>query len=143
VQTGQDGLGRQTYQVLNSSTGELKPIEPPAGNDGASGLGNMDLTGKAYLASLPKAQANIVQQMVEGTIAPPSSFALAKPYWTNMLAAAKNYDPTFDATAWSGRVAGAKDFSAGKSAEMVRSANQTLHHVGSLIDSMDALNNGS
>jgi hypothetical protein len=103
----------------------------------------MELTGKDYLASLPKAQANLVQQMVEGTIAPPSSFALAKPYWTNMLAAAKNYDPTFDATAWGGRVAGAKDFSAGKSAEMVRSANQTLHHVGSLLDSFDALNNGN
>jgi hypothetical protein len=92
---------------------------------------------------LPKAQANTVQGMVEGTIPPPSSFALSKPYWQSMIAAAKNYDPTFDAANWSGRVAGVKDFSAGKSSEMVRSANQTLHHVGALLDSMDALNNGN
>lgn len=103
----------------------------------------MDLTGADYLSTLPKAQANTVQMMVEGKLAPPSSFALSKPYWQNMISAAKNYDPSFDATQWSGRVAGVKDFSAGKSSEMVRSANQTLHHTGQLLNSMDALNNGS
>lgn len=143
VQTGQDGLGRQTYSVFNPSDGSIKPVAAPAGNDSGGGLGNMDLTGKEYLASIPTAQRGTVQGMVEGTIAPPSSFALSKPYWQNMIAAAKIVDPTFDATNWSGRVAGVKDFSAGKSAEMVRSANQTLHHVGALIDSMDGLNNGT
>jgi hypothetical protein len=103
----------------------------------------MDLTGKDYLATVPKEVRGTVQGVVEGTIQPPSSFALSKPYWQNIIAAAKNYDPTFDATNWSGRVAGVKDFSAGKSAEMTRSANQTLHHVGQLLDSMDALDNGN
>src|SRR5207253_2686859 len=65
-----------------------------------------------------------------------------KPYWQNIIAATQQYDPTFDATNWSGRVAGVKDFSAGKSSEMVRSANQTLHHVGQLLMSMDDLKNG-
>jgi hypothetical protein len=143
VQTGENGLGQKQYEVFNPATGEHKPINPQAGTDSGGGLGNMDLTGPAYLASLPKAQANTVQMMVEGKMAPPSSFALSKPYWQNMMAAAKNYDPTFDATNWSGRVAGVKDFSAGKSSEMVRSANQTLHHVGSMLNDMDALNNGS
>jgi hypothetical protein len=140
---GQDGLGRETSIVFNKSTGEYKPVTVP-GADGAQsgGIGNLDLTGKEYLASIPAAQRGIVQGMVDGTIAPPSSFALAKPYWQNMIAAAKNFDPTFDAANWSGRVAGVKDFSAGKSSEMVRSANQTLHHVGALIDSMDDLKNG-
>jgi len=144
VKIGQDGLGREQYGFVDETNQTVngKPISALP-QDSSGGLGNMDLTGKAYLASLPKAQANIVQQMVEGTIAPPSSFALAKPYWQSMLAAAKNYDPTFDATNWSGRVAGIKDFSAGKSSEMTRAANQTLHHVGSLLDSMDALNNGN
>lgn len=141
-QTGEDGLGRKTYGFVNEreQTVNGKPISQQP-QDMGGGLGNMDLTGGDYLASLPKAQANTVQMMVEGKIPPPSSFALSKPYWQNMLAAAKNYDPTFDATNWSGRVAGVKDFSAGKSSEMVRSANQTLHHVGALIDSMDNLGN--
>lgn len=141
-QTGEDGLGRKTYGFVNprDQTVNGKPISQQP-QDTGGGLGNMDLTGADYLASLPKPQANTVQMMVEGKIPPPSSFALSKPYWQNMIAAAKNYDPTFDATNWAGRVAGVKDFSAGKSSEMVRSANQTLHHVGALIDSMDNLGN--
>lgn len=141
--TGQDGLGREQYGFINErdQTVNGKPVSQQPASDASGGLGNMDLTGKDYLDTVPKAQANIIQSMVEGKIPPPSSFALSKPYWQNMLAAAKNYDPTFDATAWSSRVAGAKDFSAGKSSEMVRSANQTLHHVGALIDSMDKLGN--
>lgn len=144
VKIGQDGLGREQYGVFNPSDGSIKPYKAPGNSsDTGGGLGNMDLQGKDYLTSIPSAQRGIVQGVVEGTIAPPSSFALGKPYWQNILQAAKNYDPTFDATNWSGRVAGVKDFSAGKSSEMVRSANQTLHHTGALLDSMDALNNGS
>jgi hypothetical protein len=141
VQTGENDLGRKTFEVFNKKTGEHTPIAGAAA-DAGGGLGNMELSGKEYLATLPKAQQNQVIGMVEGTIPPPSSFAMSKPYWANLLAAAKNYDPTFDATKWAGRVAGVKDFSAGKSSEMVRSANQTLHHVGQLLDSMDELNNG-
>lgn len=145
VQIGEDGLGRKTFGVMNQVTGEIKPYIPPADNTvpQANPLGNTDLKGEEYLASLPSDKASIVKQMVEGRLAPPSSLALTKPYWQGMLAAANNYDPTFDATQWSGRVAGARDFSSGKSAEMVRSANQTLHHTGQFLDSMDNLNNGS
>jgi flagellum-specific peptidoglycan hydrolase FlgJ len=142
VKIGQDSLGREQYGIFNKTDGTIKPYTPPNGGQ-PDPLGNTDLTGKEYLATLPKEQANTVQLMVEGKIPPPTSFAMSKPYWQNMISAAKNYDPTFDATAWAGRVAGTRDFSAGKSAEMVRSANQTLHHVGSLLDSMDKLNNGT
>jgi hypothetical protein len=140
---GQDGLGREQYGFIDENNQTVTPFKSGADDGAGGGLGNMNLTGKEYLSSLPKAQANTVQGMVEGTIPPPSSFALSKPYWQNMISAARNYDPTFDSASWSGRVAGVKDFAAGKSSEMVRSANQTLHHVGSLLDSMDALNNGN
>lgn len=141
VKIGQDSLGREQYGIFNKSDGSIKPYTPPNGGT-PDPLGNTDLSGKDYLATLPKEQANTVQLMVEGKIPPPTSFAMSKPYWQNMISAAKNYDPTFDATAWSGRVAGTRDFASGKSSEMVRSANQTLHHVGSLLDSMDNLKNG-
>jgi hypothetical protein len=145
VQTGEDGLGKKTFSKMNKATGEMTPIANASGGDagGGIGLGDMTKTGMEYLATIPPAQRGTVQAMLDGRLAPPGSFALSKPYWQNMIAAANNIDPTFDATSWSGRVAGVKDFSAGKSAEMVRSANQTLHHVGSLLDSMDALNNGN
>jgi hypothetical protein len=144
VQTGEDGLGKKTFSKMNKATGEMTPIAAaPGATDNGGGLGDMNLTGDAYLASMPKSEANIVKMMAEGTQAPPSSYALGKQLWVNRIAAAKNYDPTFDGTNWSGRVAGVKDFSAGKSSEMVRSANQTLAHVNSLLDSADALHNGN
>lgn len=143
VQTGEDGLGKKTFSRMNKATGAMTPIAPAPGADANSGgLGDMSKTGAEYLATIPPQQAGIVKAMVEGRQPPPSSFALSKPYWQNMLQAAQAYDPTFDATNWSGRVAGVKDFSAGKSSEMVRSANQTLHHVSALLDSADALHNG-
>jgi hypothetical protein len=143
VQTGENGLGGKSFSKMNKADGTMTPIASAAGADNGGGLGNMDLTGDAYLASMPKSEANIVRMMAEGTQTPPSSFALGKQLWVNRIAAAKNYDPTFDGANWSGRVAGVKDFSAGKSSEMVRSANQTLAHVNSLLDSADALHNGS
>ena len=143
VKIGQDGLGREQYGVFNPSDGSIKPYNAPGATDNGGGLGDMNLTGEAYLASMPKSEANIVRMMAEGTQAPPSAFALGKPAWVNRIAAAKNYDPTFDGANWGGRAAGVKDFASGKSSEMVRSANQTLAHVNSLLDSADALHNGN
>jgi hypothetical protein len=146
VTTGKDAMGAETKKVFNSTTGTFQDIPKTAADTAAaanSGLGNMNLTGQDYLASLPQNVRGTVQGMIEGTLPPPTSFALGKPYWQNLIAAAKNVDPTFDAANWSGRVAGVKDFSAGKSSEMVRSANQVLGHLSTLVDKADALHNGS
>lgn len=144
VQTGEDGLGKKTFSRMNKATGDMTPIASAPGADAnGGGLGDMSKSGAAYLATLPPQQAGIVKAMVEGRQPPPSSFALSKPYWQNMLQAAQAYDPTFDATNWSGRVASVRDFAAGKSAEMVRSANQTLAHVDALLNSADDLHNGN
>lgn len=144
VQTGEDGLGKKTFSKINKATGEMVPIASAATSDpNGGGLGDMSKSGAAYLATLPPQQAGIVKAMVEGRQPPPSSFALSKPYWQNMLQTAQAYDPTFDATNWSGRVASVRDFAAGKSAEMVRSANQTLAHVDALLNSADDLHNGN
>ncbi|MDA9437254.1 hypothetical protein [Bradyrhizobium sp. CCBAU 51627] len=144
VQTGEDGLGKKTFAKMNKATGEMTPIATAVGGDTtATGLGDMSKTGAAYLATLAPDVAGRVRAMAEGRQPLPSSMALARPYWQNLIAATQQYDPTFDAANWSGRVASVKDFSAGKSAEMVRSANQTLAHVNALLDSADALHNGN
>jgi hypothetical protein len=143
VQTGEDGLGRKSFSRMNKSTGEMTPIASATGADTNTGLGDMSKTGAEYLATLPPDVAGRVKAMAEGRQPLPSSYALSKPYWQNLITATQNYDPTFDATNWSGRIAGVRDFSAGKSSEMVRSANQTLAHVNALLDSADALHNGN
>jgi hypothetical protein len=142
VQTGESGLGQKTFAKMNKATGEMTPIAGAPGAD-TGGYGDMSKTGDAYLATLPPNEAAIVKQMGDYKMAPPSSFALGKPIWGSRIAGATQYNPDFDQASWSGRVAGVKDFSAGKSSEMVRSANQTLQHVNALIDSADALHNGN
>jgi hypothetical protein len=143
VQTGEDGLGRKTFSKMNKATGEMTPIAGAPGADAnGGGLGDMSKSGPEYLATLPPQQRGTVQAMVEGRLPPPSSFALSKPYWQNMIAAAQNVDPTFDATNWSGRVVGVKSFKSGADAGTVRSANQVLGHISDLTDKADELHNG-
>jgi hypothetical protein len=97
--------------------------------------------GEALYEYLPKQIAPMVKAMIEGRQPLPSGAAMRNPATLALIDAAHSVDPTFDATSWGARAAGAKDFASGKSAEMVRAANQTLAHVGSLMDSMDALKN--
>jgi hypothetical protein len=143
VQTGENGLGVKQFSKMNKATGELTPIGAAPGADNGGGLGDMNLNGKDYLATLDPKTAGVVKAVAEGRQAIPGGPAGKSKYWTNIIPAVQQYDPTFDATNYNGRVAGVKDFSSGKSSEMVRSANQTLHHVNALIDSADALHNGS
>ncbi len=107
-----------------------------------TGGGDPSLTGEDYLNSLDKGTGAQVKAMLEGRMSPPSGMAAKTPYWQRMLDMAASAEPGFDLTKWTQRQAGNKDFyGGGKSAEMVRAANQTIHHVGELIGSMDKLSN--
>lgn len=141
VQTGENGIGGKQFEVLNPADGTHVPIKPDTA-DTAGGLGDPNLSGKDYLASIPPQQRGIVQAMVEGRHAPPSSLAMSKPYWQNMIAAANNVDSSFDQTTWPARVAGMKSFKSGADAGTVRSANQVLGHISDLTDKADELHNG-
>lgn len=142
-----DGLGADRPAFVNETDQTINghPIadwNKRNASDSSAGLGDMSKTGAAYLATLPAQQRGTVQAMVEGRLAPPSSFALSKPFWQNMIAAAQNVDPSFDSTQWSGRVAGVKSFKSGADAGTVRSANQVLGHISDLTDKADELHNG-
>lgn len=99
--------------------------------------------GEALYEYLPKQIAPMVKAMIEGRQPLPTGAAMRNPATLALIDAAHSVDPTFDATSWGARAAGAKDFTSGKSSEMVRAANQTLAHVGSLLDAMDGLKNRS
>jgi hypothetical protein len=145
---GTDEFGRTKYAFVNplSQTVAGAPGTPAtaAGAENASlGPNGEALGGDDYLKTLPLNEATMVKKMVNGEIPPPSSYVLAKsPYWNALMMKAAQYDPSFDQTAWGARVAGRKDFyGGGKSSEMVRAANQTIDHVGHLVESMDKLEN--
>lgn len=152
-ETGTDPLtGKKTFAQYDPTAGTLTPI---GGNQAtqSQGGGSMDtlqkavqagVTGEELYKHLPSGMAGSIKAMIEGRQPMPSTQAMRSPAILAMIDAAHTIDPTFDATSWQQRVAGQKDFyGGGKSAEMTRAANQTLHHVGQLIDSMDKLDNGS
>lgn len=138
---GQNRYGQNQYGFINPAQRSVTPAQM-AGGQQASVPDNSNLTGQDYLNTLDKDEQNIIKGMLEGRMQPPSSFALKSPLWSKRLEDAATVEPGFDMTKWTARVAGNKDFyGGGKSSEMVRAANQTIHHVGALIDSMDALHN--
>ena len=142
---GTDEMGRQRYGWINPIERSVTPAqglgsEPPSAITDANGS---PVTGDEYLKSLPPHEATMIKKMVSGEIQPPSPYLLARsPYWNGLMLKAGQYDPDFDQTAWGARFAGRKDFyGGGKSAEMVRAANQTIDHVGHLVESFDNLGN--
>jgi len=99
------------------------------------------VTGDALYGYLPPAYRNTVKAMIEGRQPLPSTTAMRSPATLALIDAAHSIDPTFDATTWKARNDAGPDWTKGKSSEMVRAANQTLAHVGSLMDAMDKLGN--
>lgn len=128
-----------------SPSGGASPTQPgapaaPAPVTGVPDTAQPTRNDKA-LEGLPGPAASLVKGMVEGRIAPPSSFAASKPYWQALIAKATEYDPTFDETSWTGRVATRKDFASGQSAKAVTAMNTALGHAGTLLDDFEKLNN--
>lgn len=145
--TGSDVFGNPQYGFADPRTKTVTPAN--AGNDGASVLAPANsaaangATGEEFLKTLPPALGSQVKAMVEGRMQPPAGAAQRSPQVQRLLQYAAQYEPNFDLTAWGARFNGMKDYyGGGKSAEMVRSANQTISHVGEMVGSMIGLNNG-
>lgn len=146
----EDPFAGKKYGFINerAQTVNGKPVNAQGSPEGSSSpLADMErakaagVQGEALYEYLPKQIAPMVKAMIEGRQPLPTGAAMRNPATLALIDAAHSVDPTFDATSWGARAAGAKDFTSGKSAEMVRAANQTLAHVGSLLDAMDNLNN--
>jgi hypothetical protein len=146
----EDPFAGKKYGFINErdQTVNGKPINAQGSPEGSSSpLADMEkakaagVQGEALYEYLPKQIAPMVKAMIEGRQPLPSGAAMRNPATLALIDAAHSVDPTFDATSWGARAAGAKDFTSGKSSEMVRAANQTLAHVGSLLDAMDNLGN--
>jgi hypothetical protein len=142
-----DGLGGDHPAFVNEDQQTINGVPIAEYNkqnasNNSGGLGDTSKSGAEYLATIPPKERGIVQAMIEGRQAMPGSFALGKPYWQNLIAAANNVDPTFDGTTWPARVKGMTSFKSGSDAGTVRSANQVLGHISDLTDKADELHNG-
>jgi hypothetical protein len=143
LQGKQYGFVNDRDQTVNGKPINAQPATATSGSMAAVQQAQQaGVSGEALYDHLPAQMRGTVKAMIEGRQPLPSTAAMRSPATLALIDAAHAIDPTFDATSWAARQAGAKDFTSGKSAEMVRAANQTLAHVGSLLDAMDNLKNG-
>lgn len=116
---------------------EFNLTNPMAASGGGGGL-------SADISSYPPQVQSTVKAMLEGRQAPPTSFALSKPYWQNLMAIANAVDPTFDQTSWGARASARKDFQGGgKSYQLLNAGNTAIQHLGRLHDQIGDVSSSS
>lgn len=109
---------------LSQGDGALPP--PP---------GDVNKTGDEYIATLPRGMAPTIKSVLEGRQAPPSSFALSKPYWQQIMSAANQADPSFDQSQWQARVQLRKQYESQASrtpGAVINSVNTLAAHANSM-----------
>lgn len=118
-------LGRQSSEQAEKVR-EFNLTNPMAASGGGGAI-SPDITTYA-----PQVQST-VKAMLEGRQAPPTSFALSKPYWQNLMAIANAVDPNFDQTAWGARASARKDLlGGGKGYQTLNAGNTAIQHLGRL-----------
>lgn len=96
------------------------------------------LTGDEYLASLPENVRGTVKAIANGDQAFPSSFALAKPYYSNVVMPAVY---KYDATANGQRFTNVRLFETGKQGDQIKYLNTSIAHLDTAQQLADSLNN--
>lgn len=113
----------------------------PTNPVGARGPSDPNLSGEAYLASLPPQQAGLVKAVAEYKV-PYTALSLRRDQRERILAAAARYNPDFDATTYGVRAKAVKDFGTGVQGNTVRSLDVAIDHLNTLDGAAKALQNG-
>jgi hypothetical protein len=98
---------------------------------------------EAALQGVSAGDAAVIKQLADYKIPLPSGMALRTPYWQNILGRVAVYEPTFDATQYNVRMGVKRDFTSGKTANIVNSLNTVVGHLDTLSQVADKLDNGS
>ncbi len=110
--------------------------------------GGMDNMGGGALnvkdfAQYPQSTQLIAQKLVRGEIPYPGGFAIRSPYWINVIQAASQLDPTFNAGEWPTRVKTRQAFTSGKYSNSINSINTLVGHLSSLKQTANSLSNSN
>ena len=141
-QVGEDMYGGKQYGFVDPFKGTVTPVKSPGGEQRAAEEAQFaGLAGQDLISALPPQIGTQVKAIVEGRMAPPSSFALKSPYWQKMLGYASQYEPGFDLSNWKARSETRADFSKGRAAANIKSLNTVMGHLESLDKAIEPLNN--
>jgi hypothetical protein len=97
--------------------------------------------GEAYIQSLPDSMKGIVQAVVDGRYPIPTGRAAASPQWQQVVQAATQADPSFDAASYRSRAAARQSFTSGRLGEQVKALNTLAGHLSTLNDALGGLDN--
>lgn len=138
-----DMSGNTVITTVNKKTGKVVSSQTLSANPLSSGGDVSNTHGDAYLQTLPKPMATLVQKLAHGEMQFPSGFALRSPYWQNVLTMVGQYDPNFNGFDYQSRFKTRQYFTSGQGAQNITSFNTLIGHLGTLADKVDALRNGS
>jgi hypothetical protein len=109
---------------------------------GVAPPGNTSLTGAAYLATIPPADAHMVEAMRQGHITLPTQGRIgADPNWQRQLAEALQAYPDLDQNTIRNRQQAQHAFLVGPQAQNITSYNTALGHLQSMEAAIDNLHN--
>lgn len=124
---------------VNNKTGQVEQIQGAAGTAAAATDANgQPLTGDAYLKTLDPRIARTAKMVGDANMATPTGFALKSPYWQNVLAAAQQYNPNFNAN----QFPAVTKFNTGLQGNQTRFLNVATAHLDTLGQLATALQNG-
>lgn len=159
-----DMLGKLNFKTMKDADGNEEGVYIDESNPNASpvpyapgGVGmptalqqamDQGVKGNDFSAVLQKANpqdAAVVQKMLSGDISPPTNVgSVRNPRAARLVAYAAQIEPGFSFTKWGARNAAMKSFYGnGDDAKSIKSLNQTMHHIGSLVPTADAMGNGN
>lgn len=148
--TMKDQDGNETGVYVDESNPASTPVSFAPGMERSASLDaaiKQGVKGQDFAKLLEQSnpiQAAYVKKMLNGDVAPPANVSTRNPMTMRNIAYASQIEPGFDATRWGARNAAMKSFyGGGDDAKSVKSLNQTMHHIASLVPSADAMGNGN
>lgn len=136
---------------------KVNPFGQTVGADGSGGAATADSVpvqlgpnGKPdpqqqadYIKTLPANLQPLVQGVVNYTLDPNKVVSLKGNARTQLIAAAKAADPSFDMAQYPARAAMVKSLASGQMQQTLSSVNTTIQHLGELDNEVNKLGNGS
>jgi hypothetical protein len=136
---------------------KVNPFGQPTAPDGSGGAATADqvpvqlgpngrpdpVQQKAYISTLPPNLQPLVSGVVNYTLDPNKVVSLKGNARTQLIAAAKAADPSFDMAQYPARAAMIKSLDSGALGNTLTSVNTTIQHLGELDNQVEALGNTS
>lgn len=127
-------------EAINKPAYNPNALFSPVGTPSASGT---VLHGDDFLKTLSPQAAETVKGLADGRI-PVSPMMVRTPQGMQMLAAASQYDPSFDASNYQARAAQRKNYEGGgKQFQELQAINTVAGHLNDFMKASDALGNSS